>query len=181
MGIKHFIGLDLSVSSTGVVILDELGELVLSKAIVVKSLGSTWRDRVQRNLRIWNQLDTLISTHVLYSTIQAVLIEDYAPRYMGSAIPIIELGGLVRENLLGISNLHVDCIPPTVVKKFITGAGNAGKIEVATRLTKDYNVMFKSDDLYDAFGIAQFARALTGYGDWTKAQLEVVNKWKNRV
>ena len=63
-------------------------------------------------------------------------------------------------------------IPPTTLKKFATGKGNAKKEDMILPIYKRYGFEDKSDNVRDAYVLAQIARALDGQGQHTKAQLE---------
>lgn len=63
-----------------------------------------------------------------------------------------EYGGLLRYFLL-TEDWPVIEVPPTTLKKFATGKGNAKKPIVAACLAKRYQLDLASDDEYDAYGL----------------------------
>jgi len=86
------------------------------------------------------------------------LIEGYAYGGKGRAgLSLAELGMLTRDRVIDKVGALVE-IPPTVLKKFVTGKGNSNKIAVSTALTMRFQRTFKSDDQADAFGLAQLGR-----------------------
>jgi crossover junction endodeoxyribonuclease RuvC len=87
-----------------------------------------------------------------------ILIEGYSYGSSGRAIiSLAELGIMVRDRLSGTSTLVE--VPPTTLKKFITGKGNASKVQIASTLAKKYDISFTSDNHADAYGLAQLGLA----------------------
>ena len=88
-----------------------------------------------------------------------------------------ELGGMVKMTLsdcfprheMGKRPLQV---PPTSLKKFVTGRGNAKKQEMLLEVYKRWGVELRDDNAADAFGLAKIASGLAE----TKAQAEVIDK-----
>ena len=106
-----------------------------------------------------------------------IFIEGYAFNAKGSSgVTLGELGMLVRSNLITMDIKGLVEVPPTTLKKFITGKGNANKIAVASTLSSKFNKEFKSDNEADAYGLAQLGLATQGWQDFklTKKQEEAV-------
>lgn len=101
------------------------------------------------------------------------LIEGYAFGAKGRAgLSLAELGMLTRDRVIDKVGALVE-IPPTTLKKFVTGKGNANKIAIATALTMRFQRTFKTDDQADAFGLAQLGRVVLGVSEGeTKFQKE---------
>jgi crossover junction endodeoxyribonuclease RuvC len=104
------------------------------------------------------------------------LIEGYSFGSKGaSVVSLGEFGGILRMYASGIADCTVE-VPPTVLKKFITGKGNAKKLDVVSSLSAKYAMTFKSDNQADAFGLAQLGRAVLGYMELTNnTQREAVD------
>jgi crossover junction endodeoxyribonuclease RuvC len=75
---------------------------------------------------------------------------------------IAEFGGLLRWRLTKLCS-DVREVPPSTLKQFATGKGNANKTLMVASLTKRYGVEFSSDDEYDAYGLARLGACLLGW------------------
>ena len=105
-----------------------------------------------------------------------VLIEGYAFGAKGSSgISLGELGGVTRLALWDEKIPYIE-VPPTQVKKFITGKGGAQKDIVLKEVFKRYGADFDDNNIADAFALAQLGRAITNTHekDLVVAQKEVV-------
>ena len=82
---------------------------------------------------------------------------------------------LVRYFVVSYSKCLVE-VPPTTLKKFISGKGNAGKAEIVSTLSSKFGMAFKTDNAADAYGLAQLGLASQGWQDFklTKKQEEAV-------
>lgn len=109
--------------------------------------------------------------------IEVACIEGYSMHAMGSAVSsLIEYGWELRRMLYRHARLVVE-VPPTSLKKFVTGKGNADKLLMATTIQSRYGKVFSSYDEYDAFGLAQIAACLAGIVEPTNdAQRDVLTK-----
>lgn len=69
-----------------------------------------------------------------------------------------ELGRTVRQNIYTIVNDHVFReVAPSTLKKYVTGSGKGKKIGIIAHTTRRWNVLFGTDDEYDAHGLARLA------------------------
>jgi Holliday junction resolvasome RuvABC endonuclease subunit len=110
---RRVLGLDLSLRHTGIAYPD--GTTV---AVDPKKLRGALRWQV-----IWNQ----ISVAWLTGTPDLAVIEGYAYAAAGQALfDLCELGGLVRWELHR-ANIPWILVPPTSLKKYATGSGQATK------------------------------------------------------
>lgn len=175
-----YIGIDPSLTHTGLIALDERGKQVFGKAIVTKPAAG-WKAQVFRQEHVVRT----VYSYLLQITDPAnmiLFIENYAPgRYINTIIPQCELGGLLRAMIAHLPNLPADqvvFVPPATLKKFATGKGNSGKVGVATAITTRFHVDFGNDDnMYDAYTLARLAMAWDGHCDkLTQVQIEVAAK-----
>lgn len=125
----------------------------------------------------------LIWQDKLGTPLGVVHIEDYAFAATGRVFHIGENTGILKHYLDG-ARLEYECVPPTVVKKFATGKGNADKIKMTQAFLAEYPAArtwtsqffprspdgdlepvkwAKSPlaDLADAYWIAKYAASLT--------------------
>ena len=161
----QFLGLDLSLTSTGYSINGQTGVI------------STKHKGAERLSRVSNIIVDLI----MDNPIDAVIIEGYSFASRNSqAHSIGELGGAVRMKIWERGVLYVD-VPPTCRAKFATGKGNAGKTEVISAISSKTGLVFSgagADDECDAWILEQMG--LTHVGEstqyWTKEQLDALTK-----
>lgn len=96
-----------------------------------------------------------------------VAIEGYAFGAVGRVFQIAENGGLLKHKLWQ-NNIPVDQFPPTMIKKFATGKGNANKEAMIEAFEKENNVDIREkcgitnrqwnpiSDIVDAYYIAKY-------------------------
>jgi crossover junction endodeoxyribonuclease RuvC len=117
------------------------------------------------------------------------LIQEVAEEVQDSDIVAIEgfgfasqrgflLGGIgwgIRIELYrrGISYLEV---APSTLKKFTGAKGNASKEKIAVEVYKRWGFEHDSNNVTDAYVLAQIARAAKGLGTVTKFQKEILAK-----
>ena len=145
-----FIGIDPSLTENAVVCLDENGEILESKLIKTDS-KSEIEDRINY---IYNSIYNIINK---YEDNKLINIEGLAFGAKGNAIT--QLAGLhyfVRINLKN-NNLEYKIIPPTTLKKFVTGRGNCKKELMLLKIYKRWRVEFDNNNLADSYGLAKMA------------------------
>lgn len=140
---SKIIGLDLSLTSTGVAKLDVLSGGCDLASISTEHVTSTFRG-VRRLARLYTILE------VRCAGAELVVIEGYS---MGSrnsqSFSIGELGGVIRLMLYG-ANIPTVVLPPTSLKKFATGSGIAQKPAMVLALFKKWGIERTQDDEADA-------------------------------
>lgn len=144
MKYKFFTGIDQSYSNTGIVILDNKGN-------VFKTL--TWKtkekDNIKRLAEFYKNIQDLISQ--FKDTIYAM--EGYSYSKFNMAI-LGELGGVIKLAFYH-SGIPITIYQPTVVKKFMCGTGNAKKELMLKQVYKKFGFDTDDDNLADAFAIAR--------------------------
>lgn len=165
MSAPNFLGLDLSLTSTGFSCGEQTG------VIAVPEKGS------ERLVLIRDKVKELVLT----LNISVVLIEGYSFSSRNShAHAIGELGGVIRVMLHENGVPFVD-IPPTCRAKFATGKGNAGKSEVISSVSAKTGIVFPnpgSDDRCDAWVLEEMGLAKAGRPrfSWPKTHLDALEK-----
>lgn len=101
-----------------------------------------------------------------------VTIEGFSYGSRGRGVSTQYGIGWILRYVLYYAGVDFIEIPPTTLKKFATGKGNAKKEDMILPIYKRYGFEDKSDNVRDAYVLAQIARALDGQGQHTKAQLE---------
>lgn len=153
------LGLDLSLTSTGYVILQwprasEHPDLTpwwvsRSGAIRPKSVG------VERLAQISTEVCQL--AYEGFMPVDAVWIEEYAfSRHDAHAHATGELHGVVLLDLYR-AGMPVHKVGITTWRKRVTGRGNIKKDEVRVELYKRYGIEFPNTDIAEAFGVAMHA------------------------
>lgn len=162
----NIIGLDLSLTNTGYVILNCEGVILESGVIKSKKNG------VKRLAEISETIGALVDMN----NIAFAIIEGYAfSPNGGRSFSIGELGGVIK------SDLHDYYVPfyvvaPTSLKKFATGKGNAPKSHIEKEVYKRWNVEFKTEHEIDAYVLARIGLSICNKGKYelTKWQKDVI-------
>jgi crossover junction endodeoxyribonuclease RuvC len=148
--LKNVLGLDPSLSSTGLIVLNSVGEKLYEISLKTKKLRGMERLKFIK--------DHLLMVIKKYE-IEDVCIESYAfgVRQSRSKFNLGELGGIIRLTLHEQGVQYIDVAPPTL-KKYVTGYGNADKIMMVEAVSKRWNIDFGKDaDKADAYGLAKLA------------------------
>jgi len=83
-----------------------------------------------------------------------VAMEGYAMGAKGKVFHLGELGGLVKMELADIDKYPL-IIPPTTLKKYVTGAGSGQKNQMILHTYKKWGQTFTDDNACDAYGLAR--------------------------
>lgn len=160
----RFVGIDPS-TKTGLVIQDANGNVILDKEIT-----STVKGDPQRFMDLAGQIINLIEPN------DFVCIEGFSYGSKGASVDIqYGIGWLIRARLINKKIDYVD-VPPTTLKKFATGKGNVKKDQIPVPVYKRWGFEHKSDNVIDAFVLAQIARSLKTKVDLTKYQQDALKK-----
>ena len=169
---EHFAGFDLSLTASGIVILDAAGNVKERHIIKVKTRGAERLDDIQKAIR---------SIIAIYN-IRLVCIEGYATGAIGKTYNIGELGGVIRILLYRKGIPYFDP-KPTQLKKFATGKGGgdgASKDQVTLHVFKKWDFEAKDNNEADAYVLCRIAMALCGKdSDLTPYQKEVIAQIKS--
>ena len=175
------IGIDPSLTSTGIVVLR--GNKV-ELAVTTKNkpaLGTIERVRLiyERIVDIQENL----SDGEKWQAPDLIVIEGFSYGSKGrSVFDIAYLGWRIREELERLrteDNIPWLEVPPSQLKKFATGQGNANKEIILQQVYKRWGVEFSDNNQADAYVLAQIGRAyLGGMDDLTAFQQEVIANLK---
>ncbi len=154
---NYYIGLDLSLTGTGIVILDENEKILEQKLISTKSIDVIEKRLIFIQTEILNCL-TKYTISIDFSN--NVFIEGLS--FGSSGQKMLELAGLhylIRTSFFSVISpiFNYEIIPPTVIKKFITGVGNAKKELMLLKVYKKFGVEFQDNNICDAFCLAKLA------------------------
>lgn len=146
---KHVLGIDPSLTATGLVIYD-----VANSDIVAQHLLSSKHHGIRRLIDLRSQFVAFVTAH----PVAMMCIEGYAYGMTdGSMLASLgELGGALRMYLED-SNKQYYNVSPGTLKKYVTGKGNSKKQLMLMFTLKNWGVAFEDDNLCDAYGLARIA------------------------
>jgi crossover junction endodeoxyribonuclease RuvC len=165
--------------ATGLVVLDEAGEVVLRKRIGWKDSCATVHQRIRYFAKVAKEVQATIASATEANGPQhqlAIAVEDYATHGPGDPTIGPELGAIVRLGLIGYPSLHE--VSATSLKKFATGKGNAQKQAVMLEVYKRWEFDCGQDDnTADAYVLARMVRAAyLGDDSLNAQQVEALGK-----
>lgn len=146
----YFVGLDLSLTGSGVVVLDSKGDVEFAETIKTNQSGE------QRLVTIKDRIITIVSD----CQPEMICIENYAMGIRaGQSFSIGELGGVIKVGLYQQGHAFT-LVTPTRLKKYITGKGVAEKDMILLSVYKNFGYEAKDNNVADAYGLAHIARSL---------------------
>jgi crossover junction endodeoxyribonuclease RuvC len=162
-------GLDLSLTGSGVVVLDGAGPPVVAETLSNKLRGmerlGSLRDRIGALVSAWRPA--------------LICIEGYNRGAKNGREEAGELSGVVRL-MLHRNGFKYVLASPGQVKKFATGKGVAEKSLMMMTVFKKWGFEPKTDDEADAMSLAKIAYALQGGQPvMTAYEMEVIEAIRN--
>jgi len=165
-------GIDPSLNNTAYCFLGVQEQPKTCKIRVGKKKG------VPRLLHIERNIEPLLLSYQP----ELIVIEGYSYASTNQAHQTGELGGILRRmfHIYGVRWIEV---APPILKKFITGKGNADKNLVLLNVYKRWGLDLKSDDEADAFGLAKIGTYLLGAddSDLIRPQQEALKKIREKM
>lgn len=149
MNYEYFGGVDLSLNSAGIVILDSNYNIKLQKIITSKT-----EDEI--DVRINEIVNSILFLFLPYKDKLSINVEGLS-FFVSKSQRGLQLAGLhyVLRNHLLVNSIPFEITPPTSLKKYITGKGTAKKNIIIKEIYKRWGIDFDSDDLADAYGLAR--------------------------
>lgn len=144
-----FLGLDLSLSSSGAVIINN------DYSILQKEVLSTPAKGVERLFFLEEKLKNFLNIHL--NNINFICIES--PAYGISEGNLFNLGqwaGIVELILFKFGKKYIFA-SPSQLKKFVLGSGRGEKQLMLLKTYQNFNEEFDDDNLCDAYGLARIA------------------------
>lgn len=163
----YYLGLDLSLTGSGIVLLDKDCKVEFAITLKNKLVG------MERLQYIRNEIATMVDD----AEPNCICIENYAMgSHAGQAFSIGELGGVIKL-MLWEKGQEPYLITPTRLKKYITGKGVAEKDQIMLSIYKNFGWEPKDNNQADAYGLAHMAYMLSfGNQETLKAfQKEVIH------
>jgi crossover junction endodeoxyribonuclease RuvC len=147
---KKIAGIDPSLRSTGVVIINDKGEIIEQKLLINKSIKGA-----DRLIKIRDEVAEILERN----KVDIVAIEGFSFGSFGRSV--FDLGGLgwILRVLLKEKNYNIFDISPSSLKSFIV-KGNADKNMMMETVNHVYGISFSDDNLCDAFALCRMVLAL---------------------
>lgn len=142
-----YIGLDPSLTGTGIITLDDRANIVISKLFETKSKDET----EFRLVNIWEE----IQKHVQKDSI--MYIEGISYNSKGNTLAQLSALHYYIRIMMKKEFLNFKVIEPKVLKKYISGNGNAKKNLMILKVYQKFGVEFSDDNLADAYSLARMA------------------------
>ncbi len=173
-----FIGLDVSMRATGLVMLDCDCAVVDRRVIgwpASKHPARTLAERIAYFVKVSKEIRAAVEVVAELVPVRIVL-EGYAVHGPGDPTLAPELGGIVR---LGLHAFDAIEVAPQLLKKYATGAGNAPKDAVMLQVYKRWGFDCGNDNnLADAYTLARMGRDAADPVGTTQMQRDVLVRAK---
>lgn len=111
------------------------------------------------NYRLFAVEDWLYQELLSAPEINLVAMEGYASGAKFGREMAGELGWAVKRAVITTLGLEPLVVPPTSLKKFVTGKGNAAKNQMLMGVYKQWGREFTDDNVADAYALEQFGKA----------------------
>jgi len=149
-----YIGLDQSISGTGIVALDEGGELIDSTVVSGRQVREPM-DKCTRIVEIFAQFYEWVNA-LKGDRLPCVVLEDFAYSQANHMALLGGLGYHIRI-MMRQTGWHFATCPTGTLKKVVTGSGNSSKALMIRDVYKRWNFETDNDNIADAFGLAKLA------------------------
>ena len=184
---KHFkstyVGLDLSLTNTGICVLGTNNRIIHLDVIATKKLRGG-----DRLIFIKEAIKNILNKYE--DTILNIFVEGYSYGSRGRAVfNIGELGGVISVMLLENKHSYF-IVPPKTLKLFICNSGNAPKSIMFEQVYRKYKIgsehlLHGNDNALDAFCLAKFGESYTqwmlGNINYLNYELRSFKKIKDRI
>lgn len=147
------IGLDLA-STSGVAIVED------GKLLNVTTVTSKNKNYIERAREISHDILQLMPS-LLGKNLKTVdiFIEGYGFGRTANIEPLFCVGTIMRYKLHVKGRGDYKVVPPTSLKQFVTGKGNANKDLMMMSVLKNWDIETKNNNEADAVGLAMFGLA----------------------
>ncbi len=154
---KGWLGLDPS-TKTGVVVLNFDGKVeYASEWAISLAKTATFEDRMGRLNQFFAKLNYLLNEY--YHLNLRCAIEGYGFANTHTLATLVEIGTTFRKALHNRIIPTVE-VPPSSLKKFVTGKGNTKKDQMRLAIYKKWGFEHDSDNIVDAYGLARYVQHL---------------------
>lgn len=181
-----YVGVDPSITNTGLVILDEHGSLVK------RCNGSLPEEKKREPIHRYSMICHGLCATLPWDAPEFVVgYEDYSFGSTHRAFALAEFGGLLKYSLLNSGAKSINLFAPMWNKKFATGSGTADKKRIMEQAAGECPALEgETSDVCDAYFLAKaawyaFAPAETVTANETnkallRLRMEMVDEWKKK-
>ena len=149
-------GLDLSLTGTGIVVLKD-GKIIKQKLIKSKPSGDLPINEVRRIRKIIEDIEIELGDEK-----PTIAVIEGLAFMVKNATALVQLSALnyMTRALLDDYKISFIIVAPTTLKKFITGSGGSKKDVMLIEVYKRYGVSILDDNENDAFSLAKIGEEL---------------------
>lgn len=171
------LGLDLSLTGTGVVLLEDDR---IKLELLIKSKPTEQKrpvDEIERLVLIKRKIISIIEEHKP----DLVVIENLAFLAKGTSLTQLSYLNYVIRAYLWENKIKFFLVAPPSLKKFITGHGKAQKEEVMESIFKTYHVAETDSNIADAFVLSLIGRTFLNQSATEVHQKDVLELLKKQL
>ncbi len=154
--IKNCVGLDLSLTATGITILSG-GKKIYSGVIKSKPTGKKPTDELLRLKSIVQSIGDILANNGVEPDLVAIENLAFGVRNATALTQLAGLNYFVRD-MCRYRGWPFILVAPMTLKKFITGSGKSDKNVMLLETFKRYGESFLNDNESDSYGLAQIGR-----------------------
>lgn len=183
---KRVIGLDLSLSGTGVAILQKDGLCKTRWFHTSRGMSATDLSRCQYILK---ETAKMLKPGDMVFIEEIVIVKHSFTSKKGfkqfnvsdSTVKLLEFVGMIKLMVRNATGTDAFVVHPKTLKKFATGKGDADKIDIREALRERYKLDFGTSDEADAWVCAKIGTILVGWGmvPEDRAEKEAVEATRN--
>lgn len=149
------VGIDPS-THIGLAVLDDNDSVICTRGFDLKGIKTY--EGFARSQVLARGVGNFVDEWVTPGTV--IVIEGYVLHTKASIALLCEIGTLIRLELFE-RKLPWWEVPPSTLKKFVTGKGNADKKAMAQAVQERWNFYSANHDIVDAFALAKCGGALS--------------------
>ena len=164
------LGLDVSATCTGATLVTVTGDVIDDVSWAEFKAPKDMRGAERCDWHLGKVMDFVPTRGA-----DLVVIEGYGFS-SHRIVPQVEVGAVLRYFMWSTwEGCRIVEVPPTVLKKFVTGRGNAKKEQVAVGVFKRYAFEHHSQDVVEAFALAMMGLAFWGIEFTNVAQRTIID------
>jgi crossover junction endodeoxyribonuclease RuvC len=164
----YYIGIDQSLTETAITVLNTPNKYI------IYSFKGKGKNSLEKSLDLHDKIKVFF--HRQFAVTEGLkpikcFIEGGSYHSTGRLFSLGQLSGLIIS-IIDSHKIPFREIPPTILKKFMTGKGNANKNFVIKNIQKKYGIHFKNDNEADSYVLALMAYNFMNYKLLNKDRME---------
>jgi hypothetical protein len=171
---KYFLGLDLSLTNSGVCLIDDLGEIALIDSIYSTSPEEkSVRSRILRYRKIAKDIVGKLGIPT-FTEIEGIAIEENLPWGVYNIKPLAESSSIIKLSIIEMMPISKPIleINPSDLKKYIleekNKKGQNTKVHIMEEIKEKFKIEIKDDNQADAFILATMSKDIYMYNSFDK-------------